>query len=98
MSAAVDRVNETVHDFARDSLERIERQLSDKAKPMARRILAEWAIVSIRAAAGEDVTTATVALKASTANLARAEKSFLEAEARMLALRAALFVLQAAIP
>lgn len=98
MSAAVDRVADAAKDLSREAMERIEHRLSAEAKPKARRILAEWAIVSIRAAAGEDVTTATTALQASTANLARAEKSFLEAEARILALRAALFVLQAAIP
>jgi hypothetical protein len=98
MNVAVERWVDAARDAAAEHAERIRGRWSERTEPHARRILADSAVVAIRAVAGEDVTTATQALELSMTSLAREEKAFLLLEGRAVALRAALFVLQAAIP
>jgi Flp pilus assembly CpaF family ATPase len=56
--------------------------------PRLTALLEASAIVAIRAATGEDVTTATTAIEASLANIAREERALILQDGRELALRA----------
>lgn len=98
MSPAVERWVDAARDLAAEHADRIEQRFSEHARPRARRILSEGAVVAIRAVAGEDVETATIALESSLASLAREEKAILTLESRQVALKAALFILQGLIP
>lgn len=76
--------------LAKSHAARLEGHWSDEARPHAARLLTEAATVAVRAAAGEDVSIAQIALDASIKNLARAEQAVLQLEGRQLALSAAL--------
>lgn len=88
MSASGDWLAQ-VKAMAGESAQALQGHLDERLRPHAARILAESAAVAIRAAAGEDVTTARMALEASTASLAREAKAVVALEGRNLALRAA---------
>lgn len=65
----------------------------DETRPRLAQLLLDAASVQVRAAAGQDVTTATIALEASMANLLLEERTVLQTAARDLALRAAIRVI-----
>jgi len=87
-----------VKEMAQASAERVSEQFDLSIRPRLARILIESAAVAVRAAAGEDVTTATLALEASVTSLAREQKAIVVLEGRTLALNAAVsLILRAAI-
>lgn len=69
---------------------------SESMRPRLARILAESATVALRAASGEDVSTATIALESSLRSIGREQGAILVLEGRTLALRVALTLLGAA--
>jgi hypothetical protein len=66
---------------------------SDSVRPRLARILQESAEVALRAASGQDVGTATIALDSSLRSIGREQGAILVMEGRTLALRAALTLL-----
>ncbi len=76
----------------------VSKYFSEHTKPTLNRILVDAAAVSIRTLAGEDTTTAQLAVTASLASLAREEKSYVIAHGRQLAMDAAIALLKRALP
>lgn len=93
MTAANDRVLDEIRKLASARVDALQDVWDDDVRPHVARLLTESATMTVRAAAGEDVTTARIALDASARNLAREQRARLELEARQLALQAALAVI-----
>jgi hypothetical protein len=84
---------EIAKEIAQKQADRLTAQWETSLRPHGRRLLLEAAAVGIRTAAGEDTTTAVLALEASTKNLAREQKSMIELQGREIALQAAWLLL-----
>lgn len=82
-----------IEELAREHAEGLRSHFREESRPHVARVLADAAVVATRAAAGEDVTTATMALEVSAAAIAREEMAIVTLEGRTLALRAALAVI-----
>lgn len=93
MTAASDSWLDEVRQLAGKHADQLTSYFDETTRPRLAQMLRESAAVAVRAAAGEDVTTATIALEASTANLARTQKSIVELQGRELALKAAWTIL-----
>lgn len=93
MTSSSDRVLEEVGRLAAAAAQEVEDTWQAELRPQLARLLAQSATVAIRAAAGEDVTTAKLALDASLKNLTRAQQSIVALQGRVLALRAALSII-----
>lgn len=96
MSARLDNVIEEIKAKAADHLDGLDDLLNDELKPRAVELMQESAIVAVRAAAGEDVTTARIAIESSTRNLARHAKAELQLRARDLAITSLIAAVSAA--
>lgn len=90
-SPLLDAIRKLAEDHARSISTRFEVQ----TRPRLAQLLNDYAIVAVREAGGEDVTTARIALENSSAQLLRGEKATLELEARTLALRSVFAVVGA---
>ena len=93
MTTSIESVIAAVESLASASAVRMGQHYNVSVQPRIARLLADTAVVAIRAASGEDVETARIALEASTKNIAREEKATLALEGRDLALRAVLGIL-----
>jgi hypothetical protein len=91
------RVLDEVRRLAAEHAGRVSGRFKNETKPRVALLLLEASALAVREAAGEDTTTASIALRNSAAQLAREEMSDLQFEARGLALRAALAVIGAAL-
>jgi hypothetical protein len=85
-------------DIAERKIEAAKTRYRAHLHPHLTRILTDAAIVEIRRASGEDVTTAQTAVDASLANLTLEEKDHLILEARATALEAVLTLLVKVLP
>jgi hypothetical protein len=83
-------VLEEAKGLAAEHVARVAGHFHETLRPQMARVLMESAAVAVRAAFGEDVTTATIALNNSVAQLTREQQALVEKEGRDLALRAAL--------
>lgn len=90
---SIDELISATEALASASAFRIGEHYSTDVQPRLARLLADTAIMAIRAASGEDVETMRLAIDASTKNIAREERAMLSLEGRNLALRAALSLL-----
>ena len=98
MSDKTSKLMAEVKALAQQSADRISEQFEVSVRPRLARMLIESAAVAVRAAAGEDVTTATLALEASVTSIAREQKAVVVLEGRTLALQAAVsLILRAAL-
>lgn len=89
----IDRTSVRIGALAGEHAEKLREHFSGPARESLDRLLADAATVEIRALAGEDVTTARLAIEASVANLAREQRAVVVAEGRALALKAVWAVL-----
>lgn len=85
----IDKLVAEARIMAREASEAMAERYATETRPRLAFLMECAAAVAIRAAAGEDVTTATTALEASVANIAREERAQLILDGRQLALRAA---------
>jgi hypothetical protein len=85
-------------ELAQQSAQEIAHHYDASLRPHLARILVDAAAVEIRAASGEDVTTARAAVESSVANLAVEQKNIAVATARDLAFRAALSLIGKLLP
>jgi hypothetical protein len=88
-----DKLIAQVTALTRDHAQSISVRFAVQTRPRIAALLNDYAIVALREAAGQDVTTARIALANSSAQLLREEQATLELEARTLALRAAFAVI-----
>lgn len=83
-----DKLLAEIQQQARAGAFRVASHFGEVTRPRVARLLEESALVAVRKAAGQDTTTAEVALEASLANLTLEEKSVVQIEARDVAFRA----------
>lgn len=95
MSEAVERPLAEAHRIVEDEWQQVKQLLSDELQPRAKELLFDATMVEIRAAAGEDVESARIAIEASMRNLPRIAKADFQLRARSIAVRAAFEVLGA---
>lgn len=91
--SGLDRLLAELRDMADGAAGAASLRFRDETRPRLAQLLIDTASVQVRAAAGEDTTTAAIALEASTANLLLEERTVLQTAARDLALRAAIRVI-----
>lgn len=77
----------SIEEHSRDAASAIENRFRLQTRPRVASLLVDFSTVLARKAAGQDTTTAEIALEASMANLVLEEKTYLEAEARDYLLR-----------
>lgn len=83
--------------LAKDAAKRLEGRVDERLRPRLTQLLQDQAMTFARKAAGEDVTTAEIALESSFLSVAREERAVIQAEAKELALQALATVLRVAI-
>lgn len=97
MSAA-EKILEQVRAMVGESAQRLGDHFEASTRPHLARVMEDAAIVAVRAAVGEDVGTATVALDSSLKSIARENQAIVIQESRTLALQAALAVIKGLLP
>ena len=91
---AAEKILAQVRAMVPDSAQRLGDHFEASTRPHLARIMEDAAIVAVRAAAGEDVGTATVALDSSLKSIARENQAIVIQESRTLALQAAIAVIK----
>lgn len=85
----VDKLLAELRSMVADAGEALSSRYEASTRPRLVELMNDSATVAIRAAAGEDVTTATAALESSIYNISRTERSQLILDGRQLALKVA---------